>query len=299
MARQKSTRKRSRLSRRYSTSGKIMAPIDVRTENSLSQMAKRIFKGPLTVMLVYADWCGHCHDFMPKFDKACKNKGRSVQAIKVNETMMDKVNSTIKRQNSSAKGFNVSGYPTILLVDKNGNALTEVPKPSVEKVMNQAGPIAEKANSMNVSGNMASASPSPMPSPIPSPSPSASLMPSPSPIPSPSPMKPAVSSFKPNVSPMSNTSPFPKSMEKPVEKPVVIPMEVSMENPVQTPIEMDTDDGFLSESDIPARPKISPHTGGSLYKNMSNSLYRLAPSSILYSKRSKRSTKKVHFRKRK
>jgi thiol-disulfide isomerase/thioredoxin len=292
-----------------------MVPLDVRTDSGLGQMAKRIFKGPMTVVLVYADWCGHCHDFMPTFDKACKNKGRSVQAIKVNETMMDKVNSTIQQRNSSAKPMNASGYPIIFLVDKNGNPLTEVPKPSVEQVMNQAGSIAEQANAMNVSGNMSKPSmemPSPKPSmEMPSPKPSmnisitsASQLSKPS-MELPSPMKPAVSSFKPNTSvslaaspvlntsPMSNIAPFPKSMVSPME----VSMEPSMEPSMETP--MDSNDGVLYDSKSD-KPKIGAYTGGSLYKRMASSLYTLSPASMLFrSRSSKKSTRKVHFRKHK
>ena len=39
---------------RHSSMGAIMPPIDVRSKNSIGEMMKRVKKGPLTIVLVYA-----------------------------------------------------------------------------------------------------------------------------------------------------------------------------------------------------------------------------------------------------
>lgn len=136
--------------RRRSVSGKILPPIDVRSPSSFGEMVKRITKGPLTVVLVYADWCGHCHQFMPHFDAAAKDSNRTIQAVKLNETMVSKANDYLnKNVNKNAKPINVEGYPSVLLVKKDGSIVSEVEAEkntdAMKKVMTQVGPVAEEA----------------------------------------------------------------------------------------------------------------------------------------------------------
>ena len=136
-----------RTARRQSTMGSILPPIDVRSKGQIGDLMKRISKGPVTIMLVYADWCGHCHHFMPHFDKAAKNSNRSIQAVKVNETVMSEVNEALKR--NSAKPINVEGYPSVMLVGQKGNELTQIEPvkdtDAMTKVMNQSAALANEA----------------------------------------------------------------------------------------------------------------------------------------------------------
>ena len=130
--------------------GKILPPLDVRSASSLKDLEKRIRAGPLTMILVYADWCGHCHHMMPHWDRAAKTSGRSVQVVKVNDTMLGQVNSTVNQSiNRRAQPIEVEGYPSILLVDNQGNKVTdmEAVKDSVvlSKAMKESGPLAEEA----------------------------------------------------------------------------------------------------------------------------------------------------------
>jgi len=102
------------------------------------------------MILVYADWCGHCHHMMPHWDRAANTSGRSVQAVKVNETMLGRVNSTVNQSiNRKAQPIEVEGYPSILLVDNQGNKVTDIEavKDSVvlSKAMKESGPLAEEA----------------------------------------------------------------------------------------------------------------------------------------------------------
>jgi thiol-disulfide isomerase/thioredoxin len=140
-----------RTTRRQSATGSIALPLDVRSKEKIGELMKMIRKGPLTIMLVYADWCGHCHHFMPHFDAAAQNSNHSMNAVKVNETMVSDVNEALKR--NAAKPINVEGYPSVLLVGQNGNEVTQIEPVKdtavMTKVMNQSLQLANEAGLVN------------------------------------------------------------------------------------------------------------------------------------------------------
>jgi len=121
-----------------SVSGSILPPLDVRSEKDLSELKRRIKTGLITIVLIYADWCGHCHHIMPHFDAASKTPERNIQSVKVNETMLDKVNETINKGiNHNAKPVKVEGYPSIILVDQKGNKVSDVNPVKDTKVLSE------------------------------------------------------------------------------------------------------------------------------------------------------------------
>lgn len=149
MAKTKKRSGRSGRSRSRSRSASMMKPLDVRSGSALKEMEKRIRQGPVTLVLVYADWCGHCHEIMPHWDKAAASPSRSVQAVKVNEKMLPEVNQMMNRSiNQQAKPLDVSGYPTIIMVDNQANPMTNVEPVkdtgALTEAMNQVGNIAEE-----------------------------------------------------------------------------------------------------------------------------------------------------------
>jgi thiol-disulfide isomerase/thioredoxin len=140
---------------RISTAGKILPPLDVRHDKHLRAFKQRIQKGPLTIAIVYADWCGHCHTMMPHFDAAAKSSDRSIQAVKINEKMLPSVNAFVSKSvNKTARPINVEGYPSIMLIDTNANKVTDVPTVRdtsvMTSLMNKSGSVAKQAG-LNVS----------------------------------------------------------------------------------------------------------------------------------------------------
>ncbi len=150
--------KRTARRHKVSTAGKILPPLDVRLNKHLKEFEKRIKQGDLSIILVWAPWCPHCHTMMPHFDAAAKSPSRSIQAIKVEDKMLPAVNQVLTGSiNKSAKPLNVEGYPSIIVVDKKGNKVTDIEPvrdtATMTNLMNNAGLLAKQA-SLNMTNSL-------------------------------------------------------------------------------------------------------------------------------------------------
>lgn len=148
MKRKQPTRKFFR--KRSTSVGKLMPPVDIRSKSQLGELMRRITKGPVTVVLVYADWCGHCTEFKPHFNKASQSPNRTTQVVSVNEKMVQPMNELIIANNSKASPVSVSGYPSVILMDQAGTEISRVePIKSTEamtRVMEESGRIMKEGN---------------------------------------------------------------------------------------------------------------------------------------------------------
>ena len=231
-------RKKSRRRHKVqSTVGNILPPIDVRSPKDIPGFMKRVLAGPVTIVLVYADWCGHCVEFMPKFKSMIWSPERTTQVASIESSMEKQVKDALQKNNSQVKPINVEGYPTTLIMDNKGNNLKSIPRDSLSTVLKEGGPLAEK--SIAKSPNMQQA---------PTAEPSPNMQPPPSAQPS------------PNMQQAPTAEPSPNMQQAPTKN-----KPPSTKNKPLTPLE---------ELDSVRLPRNVNHIGGSLYKNMIKGLKR-------------------------
>ena len=77
---------------------------------------------PVVVLLIFAEWCGHCQNFKPTWNslKSNNENNENVQFIEVEDVNMDKELDTINSmlfKNSETKIDRNRGYPTLAKIE--------------------------------------------------------------------------------------------------------------------------------------------------------------------------------------
>lgn len=143
-------RRRSRKSIQ-STVGNILAYKDIRSKRDIPYALEQIKKGPVTIVLIYADWCGHCHTYKPDYEKSINSPNCSVQRMSIQDEMVPHMNEALQKLNSNQTSIKVEGYPTVQLLDNKGTLIKDVPRESVPKVVDTAGHLATTADANAIS----------------------------------------------------------------------------------------------------------------------------------------------------
>ena len=70
------------------------------------------------MLLIWGDFCSHCHRFMPTFNKIVKKLGKNFECTSIESN-------ELKGENKLMSALNFGGYPTLYFFDKNGLIISQ------------------------------------------------------------------------------------------------------------------------------------------------------------------------------
>ena len=150
----KGGRRRTMKRRMAPRAGRVGPPVDVRSPKDIPRALDLLKKGPVTLVFIYADWCGHCKHFKPKYTNAVRTPTRNMQAIEINDAMVSEFNSALENEITGATPLTPEGYPEILLVNTKGKPMGNVPSSASENdlvlTLSNADKLTQASNSTDV-----------------------------------------------------------------------------------------------------------------------------------------------------
>lgn len=96
-----------------SLGGKHLKTIDFIVSNPNVYINKKITNGQPGMLLIYADWCGHCQRFKPVFNQINSKIGASFICASISDVELE-------RNPNLGKALNFRGFPTIKFFNQNG-----------------------------------------------------------------------------------------------------------------------------------------------------------------------------------
>ena len=91
--------------------GKKRKSVDVRSQKDVKDLERDIKIGPITIVLIYADWCGHCTRFKEDVWKKLTSKPSKVNLASIHHDQLT---------NTSLRDAKIRGYPSVLVVGRDG-----------------------------------------------------------------------------------------------------------------------------------------------------------------------------------
>ena len=105
-------------------------PIDVRSSDTIPAFENMLSTGPMTIILVYADWCGHCDTFKKNIWKPLNSTpNRTMNMASVHYDQLE---------NTSLKNSTINGYPSLLVVGTDGEPATFESENGITNAMPEA-----------------------------------------------------------------------------------------------------------------------------------------------------------------
>jgi thioredoxin-like negative regulator of GroEL len=85
--------------------------VDVRSTKDVRGLEQIIKSGPITIVLIYADWCGHCTRFKEDVWSKLLNSSHRASLASIHHDQLEK---------TVLKDAKIKGYPSVLVVGKDG-----------------------------------------------------------------------------------------------------------------------------------------------------------------------------------
>lgn len=93
--------------------GTHLKTFDFNVTNNGVYVKKTIARDKPGMLLIYADWCGHCQRFKPVFNQIHGKIGSSFNCLSINDEQLSK-------DPRLSRALNFKGFPTIKFFDQNG-----------------------------------------------------------------------------------------------------------------------------------------------------------------------------------
>jgi thiol-disulfide isomerase/thioredoxin len=90
--------------------------ISVRSPDQVEQLENLVLSGPVTFILVHADWCGPCQRYKPQWKELSDIPGLKTNVAMIHHDMVEK--------SAMLKNAKIPGYPSVLKVFPNGHIET-------------------------------------------------------------------------------------------------------------------------------------------------------------------------------
>ncbi len=142
MPAKRKTAARRKAAGRATRRGSNMPNLNITSPSQFKQLSSVIGKHPVVLVLVYADWCGHCQRFKPDWKNLSKTPARNMPMVAVRDDAL---------KNSPLNNLvNPEGYPTVAVVNKASNVSVNLPTRDPEVLKN----VVTNANTLsNNNGN--------------------------------------------------------------------------------------------------------------------------------------------------
>ena len=106
---------------------KTKKSVDVRSKKDVKELEQTIKLGPITIVLIYADWCGHCTRFKENVWNTLLSKSRKAKLASIHPDQLE---------NTSLKDVRMKGYPTVLVVGNDGQPASFPASPMSTEITN-------------------------------------------------------------------------------------------------------------------------------------------------------------------
>lgn len=108
-----SARKTAKSKSKSKSKPKKLDNMDAKTLGDVDKLVENIKNNVVTLLLIYADWCGHCGTFKSDiWKKLSDTKGRKLPMAQINEKVLGHLKEKIP-------GLKIDGYPTVSLIGKD------------------------------------------------------------------------------------------------------------------------------------------------------------------------------------